>query len=139
MRTRVVITGGAIASVALLSATTPASAQETGNFVDKPAEECSHLLAQGNPVERCQKAPNPILPAINELVFGIIVFAILMALMAKFAFPAVQKGMEARTQKIRDNLDEAERTKAEASRILEDYQRQLADAKNESARICSAV
>jgi F-type H+-transporting ATPase subunit b len=55
--------------------------------------------------------------------------------MWKFAFPAVQKGMLARTQRIRDNLDDAERTKAEAQRILEDYQRQLADAKNESARI----
>jgi F-type H+-transporting ATPase subunit b len=47
----------------------------------------------------------------------------------------VAKAMEDRTQKIRENLDDAERTKAEAQRILEEYQRQLADAKNESARI----
>jgi F-type H+-transporting ATPase subunit b len=137
MRTRVVVTsGGAIASLALVAAAAPVAAAETeGEFVDHAAEECSHLLAEGNPVERCQKAPNPILPATNELVLGSLVFLILLGVMWKFAFPMVAKAMEDRTQKIRDNLDEAERTKAEAQRILEEYQRQLADAKNESARI----
>jgi F-type H+-transporting ATPase subunit b len=81
------------------------------------------------------EAHNPILPETSELVYAVIAFAILFALMYKFAFPAVQKAMDGRTQRIRDNLDEAERTKAEAQRILEEYQRQLADAKNESARI----
>ena len=81
------------------------------------------------------EAHNPILPETAELVYAALAFFILLALMWKFAFPAVQKAMEGRTQRIRDNLDEAERTKAEAQRILEEYQRQLADAKNESARI----
>lgn len=81
------------------------------------------------------QAHNPILPVLSELVYAALAFFILLALMYKFAFPAVQKAMEGRTQRIRDNLDEAERTKAEAQRILEEYQRQLADAKNESARI----
>ena len=81
------------------------------------------------------QAHNPILPVMSELVYAALAFLILLALMYKFAFPAVQKAMEGRTQRIRDNLDEAERTKAEAQRILEEYQRQLADAKNESARI----
>jgi F-type H+-transporting ATPase subunit b len=78
---------------------------------------------------------NPILPETAELVYAAFAFLVLLALMYKFAFPAVQKAMDGRTQRIRDNLDEAERTKAEAQRILEEYQRQLADAKNESARI----
>ena len=78
---------------------------------------------------------NPILPETSELVYAALAFLVLLALMYKFAFPAVQKAMDGRTQRIRDNLDEAERTKAEAQRILEEYQRQLADAKNESARI----
>ena len=81
------------------------------------------------------EAHNPILPETAELVYAALAFFILLALMWKFAFPAVQKAMEGRTQRIRDNLDEAERTKAEAQRNLEEYQRQLADAKNESARI----
>jgi len=147
-RTRVVISGGVITTVTLATAasasavedeaettSTEAEEGEERGFVDHAAEECAELLEQGNPVERCQASPNPILPATNELVFGSIAFFALLAIMWKFALPAVQKAMEARTQRIRDNLDDAERTKNDAQRILEDYQRQLADAKNESARI----
>jgi F-type H+-transporting ATPase subunit b len=43
--------------------------------------------------------------------------------------------MLARTDRIRDNLDEAEKAKSDAQRVLEDYQLQLADAKSESSRI----
>lgn len=85
--------------------------------------------------EGTAEAPNPILPATNEIVWGTLAFFVLLFLMWKFAFPAVQKGMEARTERIRNSLDEAERTRAEAHQILEDYQRQLADARSEAGRI----
>ena len=81
------------------------------------------------------EAHNPILPETAELVYAAISFIILFALMYKFAFPMVSGAMSDRTQRIRDNLDEAERTKNDAQRVLEEYQLQLADAKNESARI----
>lgn len=80
-------------------------------------------------------AHNPILPETSELFYAAFAFIVLFVLMWKFAFPSVQKAMDARTQRIRDNLDEAERTKADAQNILGEYQRQLADAKSESARI----
>ena len=139
MRTRVVISGGAVVGLSLLATAAPAGAEEAEEgghgFKDHAAEECAHLLEAGESVDRCQASPNPILPATNELVFGSLAFLALLAIMWKFGLPAVMNGMAARTQRIRDNLDEAERTKADAQRILEDYQRQLADAKNESARI----
>jgi F-type H+-transporting ATPase subunit b len=82
-----------------------------------------------------QQAPNPILPSSTEIVWGTIAFGVLVVLMWKFAFPSVQKAMQARTDKIRGNLDEAERVRQEATGILEEYQRQLADARNEANRI----
>ena len=82
-----------------------------------------------------EEKTNPILPAGNEIIWGAISFLILFFLIAKFAYPAVKKGIDARADKIRNSLDEAERTRDEASGILEEYRRQLADAKNESARI----
>ncbi len=82
-----------------------------------------------------QKAPNPILPAKNEIIWGFLSFVVLFVLMQRFAFPAVQKAMEARSDRIRENLEEAERVKTEAQGILEEYQRQLSDARNESNRI----
>lgn len=81
------------------------------------------------------KTTNPILPAGNEIIWGAISFTLLFILIRKFAYPAIKKGMDARAERIRETLAEADKTRDEAQSILEDYRRQLADAKNESARI----
>ena len=94
------------------------------------------FFAQEAPHPPEEKATtNPILPATNEIIWGALSFAVLFVLIAKVAYPRVKQGMDARAEKIRSNLDEAERTRDEANSILEQYQRQLADAKGESARI----
>lgn len=81
------------------------------------------------------KAKNPILPAGKEIIWAALSFVILLFLLWKYAWPGIQKGMQARTDRIRQNLDDAERSKGEADSILAQYQRQLADAKTEAARI----
>ena len=81
------------------------------------------------------QSKNPILPAGNELVWGTVSFVVLFVLMAKLAFPAVRKTMEARSERIRESLDTAEKAKQDAESVLTEYQAQLADAKNESNRI----
>ncbi len=78
---------------------------------------------------------NPIVPELFELIYGTIAFLVLVFLFLKFAYPAVQKGMEARTERIRKDLDQAERAKTEAESLLDEYKKQLADAKSESNRI----
>ncbi len=82
-----------------------------------------------------ESTTNPILPAANEVIWGALSFLILFIVIAKFAYPAVKKGIDARADRIRSSLDEAERTRDEANAILEQYRSQLADAKNESSRI----
>jgi F-type H+-transporting ATPase subunit b len=81
------------------------------------------------------QSKNPILPAGNELVWGTFSFLVLFVLMAKFALPTVRKGMQARTDRIRGDLATAEQAKGDAQNLLDDYQRQLADARSESNRI----
>jgi F-type H+-transporting ATPase subunit b len=93
------------------------------------------LVAQTTTTVQNVQSKNPILPAGNEIVWGTISFVVLFILMAKFAFPAVRKAMEARTERIRNNLDEAERVRGDAQQILADYQRQLNDARSEANRI----
>ena len=78
---------------------------------------------------------NPILPSVPELVWGSLAFLIVFLLMWKFAFPSVKKAMDARTDRIRDSLSTAEQAKTDAQAVLDEYQRQLADARNESNRI----
>jgi F-type H+-transporting ATPase subunit b len=89
--------------------------------------------------EHATETVNPILPATNEIVWGALSFLILLFLMVKWGFPAVKKGMDARAERIRASLDEAEKTREEASSILEEYQRQLADAKGQAARIIESA
>ena len=49
--------------------------------------------------------PNPILPSLNEILWGLGAFFALFLLMAKFAYPAVVKMMHDRTDRIRRNLE----------------------------------
>lgn len=93
----------------------------------------------GTEAEECVEAPSPILPATNELVWGSISFVVLFIVLAKFGFPAIKKGMDARADRIRSDLDEASGAKEEAASILDQYQRQLADAKGEASRIIEAA
>jgi F-type H+-transporting ATPase subunit b len=115
------------------------STASTGTSEAKPAGEaekdCIKLLEEGKKIDDCQKAPSPILPATNELIWGTISFVVLFLLLYKFAWPALKSGMDARTERIRSDLDSADSAKSDAERILEDYRTQLADARNESARI----
>jgi F-type H+-transporting ATPase subunit b len=125
----------ALGSVVALGGVAYAAEEEDGHDISHEAEECIHVLEDGGKPEDCHEAPSPILPETKEIVWGAISFTILFFLLAKFAYPGIKKGMQARTERIRDNLDEAERVRTEAQTILEDYQRQLADARNEANRI----
>jgi F-type H+-transporting ATPase subunit b len=82
-----------------------------------------------------EKPKNPILPETNELIWGALAFLILFVLLAKLAFPPVKKAMNDRTERIRNDISRADEAKAEAEGILVEYQRQLADARNEAGRI----
>jgi F-type H+-transporting ATPase subunit b len=130
-RTRGILAGFAIVGFVLLGTASAASAAG----VSHNGEECIKLLEAGKEPKACQEAPSPILPATNELIWGGITFTVLLLAMAKFAYPALKKGMEDRTERIRKDLDEAELAKTEAVGIREEYARQLADAKTEAGRI----
>src|SRR4051812_39392775 len=92
------------------------------------------LLAQ-QAAEKAQEAPNPILPSKDEMIYGIGAFAVIFFFMWKYGYPAVKKAMDDRTERIRANLDNADRVRAEAQTILDEYQRQLNDARGEANRI----
>jgi|TARA_B100002003_G_scaffold59834_2_gene55255 F-type H+-transporting ATPase subunit b len=98
----------------------------------------SHLLhdeAVQDELEKCFEAPSPILPELNEIIWGGGAFLILFVLMVKKGFPAVQGAMDARAERIRSDLDEADRAKLEAQSVKSDYEARLADAKAEASRL----
>jgi F-type H+-transporting ATPase subunit b len=65
----------------------------------------------------------------------IVAFLILFFLLYKFAFPMIIGMLDARTARIRESLEKAEETKVEAERLMEDYKKQLAEARGEAAKV----
>ena len=81
------------------------------------------------------KAKNPILPEGKEILWASIAFVIVFSLLAWKAWPPIKAGLQARQDKIRDDLTKAESARTEAETSLEDYKRQLADARNDASQI----
>jgi len=118
--------------------------EEVVHALEEAAEEngatefdvhCIPLLVEGGTVEDCQASPNPLLPETNEIIWGTFGFVIVFAFLFWKGAPAIKKSMEARTERIRNDLEGAESAKADAQRVLDEYRAQLADAKTEAGRI----
>ena len=137
MRTRTLVATLVLVSGVLLVGASPAFAQEGDEEpqLSEDTEECIHLAEEADDPEACQEAPNPILPATSELVWGSISFAALLFLLYKFGYPQVRQMMDNRTERIRSDLQSAETAKADAQGLLDEYKAQLSDARAESGRI----
>jgi F-type H+-transporting ATPase subunit b len=137
VRTRTLVATLLLASGALLVGASPALAQEGDEEpqLSEDTEECIHLPEEADDPEACQEAPNPILPATSELVWGSISFAALLFLLYRFAYPQIRQMMDNRTERIRSDLQAAEGAKGEAEQVLAEYRAQLNDARAEAGRI----
>ena len=76
-----------------------------------------------------------LLPATSELVAGILAFVIIFFFAWKWVFPNVTKTLEARQAAIKADYEAAEAAKVEAEALKNDYQSQLAQARDEASRI----
>lgn len=109
-------------------------AEENGQL-ELSAADCAIEAIENNDADNCHESPNPILPATNELLWGALSFAALLAALWKFGIPAVTSMSNERTQRISNDLHAAETARVEAETVLAEYQRQLAEARAESGRI----
>jgi F-type H+-transporting ATPase subunit b len=80
-------------------------------------------------------AQNPLIPDTAELVVGFLCFFIVFGILGKKLLPNIQKTLEERRDAIEGGLERAEKAQAEATRTLEEYRAQLAEARHEAARI----
>ena len=76
-----------------------------------------------------------IIPLTTEVLISAVSFLVLFVLMWKFALPPITKMLDDRAAKIRESLERAEDTKVEAERLLEDYKKQMAEARTEAAKV----
>jgi F-type H+-transporting ATPase subunit b len=75
---------------------------------------------------------NPLIPEIYDIVWSIIPFVIILFLFWKIVLPAMRKTLDARAELIEGGIKKAQ---AEADAALEEYKKQLAEARAEAARI----
>lgn len=77
----------------------------------------------------------PILPYLPELIFGLIAFGILYAVIAKKVVPALEKVYAERAAAIEGGMDKAEQAQREAQAVKAEYEARLAEARTEAARL----
>jgi F-type H+-transporting ATPase subunit b len=81
------------------------------------------------------ESANPLLPPVGEIIIGLIAFAIVFFVFAKFVAPRFEQVFRARREAIEGGIERAEAMQAEAQAALEQYRAQLAEARNEAAQI----
>lgn len=74
-------------------------------------------------------------PPLYEIVWSAIFFGIFFFIIWRYALPAVKKALDERTEGIEKKLEKAEADRVEAQALLERYREQLAEAREEAARI----
>jgi F-type H+-transporting ATPase subunit b len=76
-----------------------------------------------------------IKPGIGLMVWTLLVFGVTMVLLARLAFPRISAALERRQREIEESIDSAQRTRAEADRLLAEYRERLHEARGEADEI----
>ncbi len=93
------------------------------------------LLIAAEEGEESSGGAELLIPEINELIAGIIAFAIVFFFVWRYAVPAINRLLEQRQAAIAGQIAEAERAKTEAESLLADYKAQLAAAKADGNKV----
>lgn len=108
----------ALAALVVASASTLARA----------AEEAGHA-----------QEPNPVDFQAVTFVAGLVLFVALVLVLNKYVWPHILSALQAREDKIRGDIETAERTRKQAERALQEYEKALAEARNEAAKMLEAA
>jgi len=114
----------------LLFAATAIAAPETGD--DHAGDTPAHMEhAEGD----AHASPTPFAGTIAQSIAAIIAFLVLLAILHKLAWKPILTGLQDREQKIREDLEQAERANQEAKQTLAEYEKKLAEAQEEARHI----
>lgn len=78
---------------------------------------------------------NAILPNMTEFIPMVVAFLVLVFVLGKFGWPAFAGMLEKRENTIKESLEKSESARVESEKLLEEYKKQLADAKTQAAQI----
>lgn len=82
-----------------------------------------------------EETPNPLIPAVYDIIWSAVCFAIILIFFVWKFLPAIKKTLDARAEAIEGGIKKAEIAQAEAAAALAQYQDQLAEGRAEAAKI----
>jgi F-type H+-transporting ATPase subunit b len=93
------------------------------------------LAQEEHTTEEPAEEHNPILPETGELIFGALAFLLVFVVLWRYAIPRIGEGLAKRREKIREDLEKAEKARSEAEQLLARYEERLKEARGEASRI----
>jgi F-type H+-transporting ATPase subunit b len=83
-------------------------------------------------IQEQHAAGGPLTVEPGLMIWTVIVFLLLLLILKKFAYPALLGAVEARERALQQQLDEAERNRAESAALLAEHKKLLAEARTQA-------
>jgi F-type H+-transporting ATPase subunit b len=74
-------------------------------------------------------------PNVGLMIWTLVVFAISIFVLGKYAFPRIQEALDRRQHAIESSIDHAEQIRKEADELLAEYRQRLRDARQQADEI----
>jgi F-type H+-transporting ATPase subunit b len=71
-------------------------------------------------------------PGLGLMLWTLLLFGVTMFVLSKTAFPKISEALEKRANAIRENIEDSERTRQEADKLLEEYRARLKEAREQA-------
>ncbi|WP_267424511.1 MULTISPECIES: F0F1 ATP synthase subunit B [unclassified Curtobacterium] len=78
---------------------------------------------------------NPLIPPVYDIVWSAVAFVIIFLVFWRVVTPRITKMLDERTEAIEGGIKKAEAAQQQAAAALDEYNKQLADARAEASRI----
>ena len=86
-----------------------------------------------------EEAPNPLIPAWYDIIWSALWFVVILVVVWKVALPRFTKMLDECSAAIEGNIAKADEAQKQAEAALEEYTRQLAEARTEAGEIREAA
>ena len=86
-----------------------------------------------------EAAHNPLIPAWYDIIWSAVCFVVILVVVWKVALPKLYALLDARSAAIEGNIAKADEAQKQAEAALEEYTRQLAEARTEAGEIREAA
>jgi F-type H+-transporting ATPase subunit b len=83
-------------------------------------------------IQEQHAASGPLTIEFGLMFWTIVVFVLLLLILKRFAYPALLGAVEARERALQQQLDEAERNRAESAALLAEHKKLLAEARGQA-------